>query len=316
MKYLLPSILVLTSITVNAQNNSDSISAKPADQHVTVPGTHVSMIIPQGFKLAKDFVGLEKDDKTFIEVFDPYESDYTKSVTYFTRPIFEGKGMDVFTFKAAKVGTYPAKYAGMKNSAGYGKYELLFGDTTFSAMVLGHCSVNDVETSKALEGAIMSASYDKNKKIDPYIHTYFTVNDSTTMFKFSRRNDDAFRYTVNGNLKIAAEEASMTITPFTMENALSDKEIKKTMEGIYKKQGMSGIKVKNESDNKVNGYDAYESEVYGKINGKETLIYQLTVSKDGKALLITGISSADLDKNLAEFKKLAYTVNFKPADSK
>jgi|GEM_PF-1693103 len=317
IRCLIPlSVLAINCFSCNVAGAQDSTAIKQKKSTVIVPGTHVSMMLPDGFALAKNFIGIEKDDKTYIEVLDPFETDYTKSVTVFTRPVFESKGMDVFTYRATKVGSYNGKYAGMKNSAGYTKYELLFGDTNLSVMLLGHCSVNDAASAKAIEQAIMSIVYDRSLKVDPYTHTYFTMNDSTSVFKFSRRTDDAYKYTVSGKLKPAKEEGTMTITPFNMETQLSDKEIKKTMESIYKKEGMTGIKVKNESDAKINGYSAYESEVYGKIDGKETLIYQLTVSKDGKALLITGISNTDFDKNLVEFKKLAYSVNFKPADSK
>ncbi len=256
-------------------------------------------------------MGIEKDDKTFIKIYDPYESDYNTSSASFSRPMFENKGLDVFTFKVSNVGKYPAKYAGMKSSTGYKNFELLFGDTTFSAMLFGHCSVNDADVSKAIEDAILSVKYDKQIKADPYVHNYFTINDTISVFKFSKFTGEVLDYSVNGNLKTGDKDAAFTVTPFSIDKPITDKDIKKSMEEIYKQDGMTGIKVKNESDAKINGYDAYESEVYGKMNGKQTMIYQLTVAKDGKALLIMGITKTDFDKNLAEFKKLAYTVNFK-----
>ena len=296
--------------SVHAQ---DSISPVKKDARVTIQGTHVSMILPKGFKPAKDFIGIEKDEKTYIEILDPYESDYNSSSVNFSRPAFENEGMDVFTFKMTTIGGYPAKYAGMRNSSGYRKYELVFGDTSFSAMVLGHCSVNNDSVARSIENAIQSVNYDKKAKINPYTHSYFKMNDSASIFKFSKISDKVFKYSLAGKLKQIKGEANITITPFTIDAPMTDKQIKKTMEGIYKQDGMTGIKVKNEADTKINGYDAYESEVYGKLNGKETLIYQLTVSNNGNALLIMGVTNTDIDTDLAEFKKLAYTVNFKPA---
>jgi hypothetical protein len=142
------------------------------------------------------------------------------------------------------------------------------------------------------------------------------MSDSTSIFKFSKKADKVFKYSLDGKLKPAADEATLTVTPFTIDAPMTDKEIKKTMEGIYKKDGMTGIKVKNEADTKVNGYDAYESEVYGKLNGKQTMIYQLTISNNGNALLIMGVTNSDMDTDLSEFKKLAYTVSFKPSTGK
>lgn len=308
MKHLLVTALSFAVLTLQAQNNTDSL--KKNNNRVTIPGTHISIIMPQGFKLAKDFTGIEKDEKTYIEVLDPYESDYTTSSAGFSRPVFENKGMDVFTFKVLNLGSYPAKYAGMKSSTGYCKYELLFGDTTFSVMLLGHCSVNNEAVAKGIESAILSASYDKNIKVNPYVHSYFNVNDSTSLFKFSKMSDKVFKYSPGGKLKPGEGSPSLSITPFTLDAPMTDKEVKKTMEGIYKKDGMTGIKVKNEADTKINGYDAYESEVFGKLNGKETMIYQVTVSDNGHALLIMGVANTDMETTLEEFKKLAYSVNF------
>ncbi|MGP8215450.1 MAG: hypothetical protein ACLQQ4_07800 [Bacteroidia bacterium] len=310
MKQYLIILLSFPSLILHAQSGNDSLS-KTTTMRSFIPGTHVSMILPQGFKYARDFMGIEKDDKTYIKIYDPYESDYNTSSSGFSRPIFENKGMDVFTFKVLNVGNYTAKYAGMKSTTGYRNYELVFGDTTFSALLFGHCSVNDEAVSKAIEDAILSVKYDKKVKTDPYIHGYFTVNDSASIFKFVKISGDVFNYSIDGKLKTEDGEAAFTVTPFDIEKKMTDKDIKKTLEDIYKKDGMTGIKVKNESDARINGYDAYESEIYGKMNGKQTMIYQLTIAKDGKALLMMGITKDEFEKNLAEFKKLAYTVAFK-----
>ncbi|HXP48854.1 MAG TPA: hypothetical protein VN922_02810 [Bacteroidia bacterium] len=315
MKHSILLLLALPSVMLHAQN-ADSLAAKKTDNRSFIPGTHISMVLPQGFKYAKDFMGIEKDDKTFIKIYDPYESDYNTSSAAFTRPMFESKGYDVFTFKMLNVGKYTAKYSGMKSSTGYKNYELVFGDTTFSAMLYGHCSVNDEATSKSIEDALLSIKYDKTAKADPYVHGYFSMNDSSSVFKFSKFSGEVFDYTVNGNMKSDKDDAAVTITPFTIDKPMTDKDIKKSLESIYKQDGMTGIKVKNESDAKINGYDAYESEVYGKMNGKQTLIYQLTIAKGGNALLFMGITRSDFDNNLKEFKKLAYTINFKDQATK
>lgn len=309
MKY---SFLFLLAIPawLNAQS-VDSLSAKKAPSRGVIPGTHISIVLPQGFKYAKDFTGIEKDDKTYLRIYDPYESDYNTSSAAFSRPMFENKGYDVFTFKMLNVGKFPAKYAGMKSSTGYKNYELVFGDTTFSAMLYGHCSVNDEATCRSIEDAILSVKYDGKLKSDPYLHGYFTIADSVSVFRFAKVSGDEFDYTIGGKIKQLPDQALLTVTPFLIDKDMSDKDIKKSLEEIYKKDGMTGIKIKNESGDKVNGYDAYQSEAYGKMNGKQTLIYQLTIAKDGKALLIMGIAKNDFDKNLEEFKKLAYTVNFK-----
>jgi hypothetical protein len=128
--------------------------------------------------------------------------------------------------------------------------------------------------------------------------------------------DQDFRYSPGGKIKMDKGDAFVSITPFTLSAPLKDKEVRKTLEDSYKKEGMTAIKFKNEADKKINGYDAYESEVYAKLDGKEVLIYQLTISNDAHALILKGFANSDMETNLAEFKKLAYTINFKPAEGK
>src|ERR1700757_5235278 len=195
MKKYCSALFVLITTALYAQHSTDSLSDKKPVK-VIIQGTHVSMIIPQGFKPAKDFIGIEKDDKTYIEVLDPYENDYSAASAGFSRPGFENQGMDVFAFKMVNVGGYPAKYAGMRTSSGYKKYELIFGDSSFSTMVLAHCSVNDDAVAKTIENSIMSVSYDKKVKVNPYIHSYFNMNDSASIFKFSKVSDKIFKYSM------------------------------------------------------------------------------------------------------------------------
>ncbi len=77
------------------------------------------------------------------------------------------------------------------------------------------------------------------------------------------------------------------------------------------KYGLTEKVLKNISTTNVNGQLAYEVEVYGKMQGKSSLIYLLIVTGQDKAIVIQGIVKSDFDTNLKKIKNLAKTIKLK-----
>ena len=77
------------------------------------------------------------------------------------------------------------------------------------------------------------------------------------------------------------------------------------------KYGFIVKKLKNISTLIVNGQQAYEAEVSGKMKGKDALIYQLIVTGQDKAIIFEGYITSDFANNLREIKKLAKTIKLR-----
>ena len=188
---------LLVSLTVNGQADTLELAPPPIEEPpptqqeleaawfgaaVRVPGTKVSLMPPPGFRLATNFTGFEKDAFTAMTVMDLDGGNfYTNAATY-TKEKFEGKGLLVLEFERLKVDGYPAIRALIKSPVdGSLSHQLVFGDTTFSAMVVGLVPSVDTSSSNSVRHALGTVTYDKEVVVGPYEGTSFRANDRSSL---------------------------------------------------------------------------------------------------------------------------------------
>ena len=312
MKRVIVFSLFIASLSVTAQHKDSLITRVGQDgiSRLNIPGTKLFIAPPAGYKLAKSFLGIEKDDRNYIEVYAPYGGNFSNATLNFTRLNFEGKGMDVFTFKQLTIAGYTAKYAAMKGNTGLRKYDLAFGDTSFTVMVIGYCQLNDEAAGKEIEKAILSLSYDKDMKVNPYLNQTFSLNDSTSIFKFAKTTGSVYTYSVGGTPRVQYDGSVITVLPVNIDNP-DGFNLQETMKVIYKDLGMTSVKNKKESSFKIDGLDATEVETAAKEGDKKVMLYEFYIAREKKGVLILGIARDDFDKNMDEFMKLSHTLKFK-----
>jgi hypothetical protein len=61
----------------------------------------------------------------------------------------------------------------------------------------------------------------------------------------------------------------------------------------------------------LNGYNTYEVEVNGEINGKAAVIYQFVIVKERKAIVAQGRITTDFEETIRNFKAFARAIRFK-----
>ena len=300
--------LLFFSLLGLGQNEIVSAQSEAAN----IPGTHIYIDPPAGYKFSEGFKGLQKDKNTFIKVYDPYSTNYFKYAQTFTRISLENGGSEVQDYKKLSVSGFSAKYASVQNSQGGTSYFLVFGDSSFSAMLIGACSANKDTDEQQIKLALMSVKYDKNLKIDPLSGTFFNINDTNSSYHFAKCNDDFYIYSPPGVLKEAySGESIISILPFTSEYSVGDETIERAIRSSYQQYGITDTKVKKQAQVQVGSLNAMEAEVEGKIDNKKAVLYRLTLIDGKKAILVLGIATSDFDKNMDEFKNLASTLKFK-----
>ncbi|MGZ3854583.1 MAG: hypothetical protein ACXVBX_17435, partial [Flavisolibacter sp.] len=153
---------------------------------------------------------------------------------------------------------------------------------------------------------------DKSKKINPFESAFFSLDDRNSKFKFFQYNANLYIYTIGGvdNTKDTDNPVAI-VSQFPMDNTMTTKAIGDIMIGKAQQYGLTNPEVKNVSSDKINGYDTYQVEVYGQMQGKNSVIYECIVAKNDKVVTIQGIAKGNMDANIEEFKKLAYTIQIK-----
>lgn len=309
-------LILLFSATAFGQGAPAKINAHiqstKTSKHINIPGTRVYIIPPPDFTVAEAFVGLTKNGQSVFNIYDlPGGSFYTNAAT-FSREKFEGQGIHVFSYEELKVNSYPAKFIVMQGRQSTKTFGLVFGDATFSTMIIAAYPESDDATGKQIIASLNSIYYDKSRKVDPFETARFSLDDKNSKFKFLQFSANVYTYTVGGvDVTVGSNEPFAVVTQMPADPGTDPSEIAKLMMSNLQNKGFTNAEITNASTNQINGYKAYEAAVYGQMSGKKAVIYECVVTDGNKAIAIQGIATSDFENNVQEFKKLAHTIRFK-----
>ncbi|MCD6065329.1 MAG: hypothetical protein K0S33_155 [Bacteroidetes bacterium] len=311
MKYFLFILVCSFSLLLQAQLPSKNISNKNTEDHILIPGSHMYIVPAKGFKLAKDHMGLQNANGALVLVFDIDGGNYSSNTATFTRENFERKGAKVLEFEEFVFNGFPAKYIHMQGDDLMKNHTIVFGDSTFSASVMGNYDASNEMLGQEMKASILSIIYEKNRKVNPFETARFILNDSVSLFKFVKFTSNMFMYWPNGVEDKENEEAAtvfVTQMPFPEGSTLFT--ISETIFNSIKRYGTIEKKEKERFD-VMNDFRFYECEARSMLNGHEKVLYQFVAADKGTAIVIQCTSPPDSKKNISEFKKLAYTLRFK-----
>ncbi|WP_299680436.1 hypothetical protein [uncultured Dokdonia sp.] len=310
--FLIASIQTQAQSTKNTTDIIQDITSEKTEKHIHIPGTRLFIIPPSGFELSNSFVGLEKEESGAIQVYDLIGGDFYSNAKTFNKENFESKRVKIYEYNEFKLNEYPSKYALLQGDPNMKAINLVFGDTTFSAMIIALYAPFDSATEKELKEAIRSIYYDKTLKIDPLATAKFTLDDNASIFKYAKSASGLILYSIDGIDKQSYENEPMVmITTLPADPNLTLKNISELMQNGLKNNGMVIDELKNISTTELNGSPAYQVEVYGTIKGEKSILYQLIVSDKEKVVSFQAVLKSEFDKNLLEVKKLAQTLKLK-----
>ena len=295
----------------DTSSEKEIITSSKTAKHINIPGTRLFISQPDGFVLASNFIGLKKGESGMIQIYDLVGGNYYTNAATFSQSKFESKGAKVFEFKEFTFNNYPAKFISMQGEPQAKSFSLVFGDTTFSSMILAKYVANDAETEKQIKEALFSIVYDKKMTVDPFASAKFLLNDKESKFKFSKSSSGMFFYSLNGVVKNNyGNDPFITVTTLPLEgnNAQSVAEM---MIANLIKYGLTDKQISNQSTNPVNGYKTFEFDMTGKIQNEKTNFYYLVVTDNEKAIVIQAKFNDNSKDALIEIKKLAHTVKIK-----
>lgn len=299
---------------------SDNISIKSSvnntktSRHINIPSTNVFIIPPAGYVASAKLMGFQKSGDHAITVRDSigdniYAYDFAEM-----KQTFAQLGAKTLEEKTVTVQQFPARYYLIQASPRTYSQLLIFGDSTFCTQVTTVYPASDHAAGQALLNAINTIYYAKQRATYPMDTSGFTLDENATRFKyfgFSARGN-VYAFFVNGkedNMKTGQPFVLMSRLPLT--DMPSAEQISQLKELAASKYGMTEIIEKNVSSTPVNGYKTIQSEVSGKINGQQAIIYNCFITDGKKIFLFQGVSRLDLTNSLEEFKKLLRTISIK-----
>lgn len=291
---------------------NENIKNTKTTRHVNIPGTRLFLVAPVNFVQAKTFVGLQKGEAAALNVYDLVGGNYYTNAATFSKDAFEKRGAKILDYKEIKINGYPAKFIHVQGDPTTKTIALVFGDTTFSAMIMAIYQVNDETTGKEIIASLNTIFYDKAKKIDPFETAFFSIDESASAFKFYQYNANIYMYSTGGKDPKNDPVAPMAlVTQLPNDDGGTAVQVTERMAAKALEYGMTGLTVKNQKTEKINGIEASQAEIYGQMEGHNSMIYICSFVKDDKAVVLQGVAKNDLETNLSEFKKLAHTITIK-----
>ena len=296
---------VSEKIKTNIQNSK-------TDKHVNIPGTRLYIVPPTGFSVSSTPAGLQKGDSSMITIADLTTGNFYSNTASFNKKGFEQKGIKIFDYQDIKVNGFPAKYVSLQGDANAKMYWLVFGDSSFSTMLMGVYPAADQTTGNQIVSALNTIHYDKTKKVDPFEAAAFSLDDKQSKFKFFQFNANMYVYTIDGvNNKDNPDAPFIVVTQMPKDRNTTTKEVARMILDKMQGYGLTNAEVKNATQEKIDGYDAYEAEVHGQMEGKASIIFQFVIAKGDKVISMQGVTKTDLEENLQAFRSLSRTIRFK-----
>lgn len=280
-------------------------------KHVNIPGTRLYLVLPPGYTVSSGFAGIQKNDNTALVITDLVGGNFYSNAATFNKAGFEQKGAKVFDYQEITVGGYPAKFVFMQGDEVSKCYALVFGDSTFSTMIMGIYPPADKAADASTLQAINSIYYNKNHKIDPFASAFFSFNGKASKFRFAKFAANLYMYSTNGEIiENYGDDPMMMVLQTPKDGSTSLSEMANSLV-LGEKHGFKLIEKKNINTMKINGYDAYQMEVYGEMKDKPVMIYYCLVANGDKAVALQGIAHSAFDSELKEFRKLAHSIQLK-----
>jgi hypothetical protein len=281
-----------------------------AQTAVNVPGTKVMIVPPDNFRPSTEFTGLQSDSAV-IQVMDLDGGNFYSNAATFSKKKFEDKGMKVLDYKETTVNGYKAKYAYIDAKSVTRNHMLVLGDSTFSIMLIGIVTSKDDRLSASVKKAMFTASYDKSLKVDHMANAFFSVDESRSSFKFAHAAANLFAFSRGGKMDDKGGEPVVLAMPLPATPSMTPESLAASMASGFAQKGVVVKETKNKWTGTVNGYDAYEAELYCESGDKKNLIYELAVIHGERAVVFLCMAFDNYETTMKEFKSLVKTVKFK-----
>jgi hypothetical protein len=274
---------------------------------VSIAGTRVSIHPPPGFVNSHNFTGLQ-NGKSLIEIYDLAGGAYRIVSQDFTMEKFQSQGIEVHAIEDLNIDGYEGRLIALRNYEGQDGLTLVFGDESFSAIVVANYPPQHATLGNAIRESLLGIRYDKFGTMEMLSGAAFRIDDSHSAFRLKRKSANTF-YFLSGN-DDGAEKTYMAVTQLAWDHTTSPSTIGNLMLAEMKKYGLDNADIRKRSRTNVNGYRAYESEIYATRKGEKCMIYQMVVVHDARAVVVHGIGSSDFRKNKEAFRKLARSIKF------
>lgn len=277
--------------------------------HINIAGTKISIIPPQGFTKASDFLGFQQElsgsSIMFLDVPGPF-SEISKG---FTKDNFLSQGVQVQDIENLVINGLPAIFVtGEQNAYGneYIKFVLSFGTEKETIMINGAFPKNLNETGTDIKSAMLTAYYEPDKVINPFEIVDYVINTDEYGLKFAKSMSNSLVFTADGLLPVQSEDKTTFIAAKSFSKVpISDTKLFSI--NRLKKMPFEIENIESTEDISIDGISGYEIIAFtvDKNTAEKGKVYQVMLFSDSLYYIMLGTTNQEYEINIEKFKKIA-----------
>lgn len=318
MKFTQPGIsrkILTTLVLLNLLVSGQSLAAAPQ----TVPGSRVSMEMPEGFEKAGNFSGFQNPQKRASIMVTEMPGPYAQITAGFDNEHLSTRGMSLCSKSPHKVGSFDGVLVELTQTAGeahFHKWILAFGDQNNTTLVTAAFPEElKQELSGKMKDAVLSTSFDANRAAPlNQSDLNYTVSPVPGM-KLAARVQNMLLFNPSGGLPKQKVEKPEPL--FVAAQALNDLNIDDRAlfcrRRLRQTKGLNTFEISSEKDVEIAGLSGREilaSAIDEK--GEKTFILQTMLFGKGSYFIMQGICDLSLQKTQEPvFREIAKTFKTK-----
>lgn len=299
---------LMSSLSVAGQSKINNILTT---EYQNVVGTKISLIPPQGFLKASNFLGFQQNQNgSTIMVLD-IPGPFSEVSKGFTKEKMLSQGVEVKEIENLIVNNLPAVFlTGEQNAYGniYTKYVLAFGTDKETIIINGASPNNLKEIGKAVKLSILSSFYEADKKINPFEVVDFEINVSASKLIFAKSMVNSLIFTPDGILPTKSiNKTLLTVGKSFSKTSIEDRKLfslnrlKQFPIEILKIESTEEINI-----DRISGYEIIAITNDKKTNEQEK-VYLALLFSDNLYYIFYGSTNQNFDVNIEGLKKSVKT---------
>lgn len=286
---------------------------KISKDHVSIPGTKLSLLLPLGFEIAKDFKGFRNSVTGSSIMISSIPGNINNNLMGFSKEALAKSGIfalgaEKFIINGFTSVLIKAKQIAYQNS--YCKWMLIIGNTTETYLVNGaYLEKLEKEESKKVFESVMSVVFQPWKKVSAAEGFPFEINIKNTKLKATKLVTNSFIFTTDGFVPTKSKDkTTLTVSPMILATKVTDYKLY-CINSLKQYNSVLTVPDKNISAIAVDAISGFEIFVNttNQIHGKSELIYQTILFNGDMSYSIVGIAVDDFDENLKLFKSITRT---------
>ena len=302
------TIFFLTFSTVFGQARTINVLTA---KHINIHGTKISLIPPDGFIKATNFLGLEQNQSgSTIMVLDipgPF-SEISKGLT---KEGFLSQGVEVKSIEHLTLNNLPAIFVTGEQNAHrniYIKYVLCFGTENETIIINGATPNNQKEIANAVKTSILTSFYEADKKINPFEVVDYSIDLTKSKLQFAKSASNSLIFTTDGIIPTkSTDKTTLIIAKSFSKTEIEDRKL--FCLNRLKQLPVEITKIETTTEMSLDGISGYEIIALGK-DTKTNLdekMCQVVLFTDNLYYIFYGSTNEDFDNNIKEIKNVIRT---------